>query len=59
MLNWLAKALNLPDFFLSDRSGGGVIQVSIVNYDVRFEIFLLFCFFVTTYVVIYITDWSL
>ncbi|VDN12552.1 unnamed protein product [Dibothriocephalus latus] len=27
MLDWMAKLLNLPEFFLSDTEGGGVIQV--------------------------------
>ena len=31
MMDWLAKALNLPDEFLSKGKGGGVIQVSVVE----------------------------
>ena len=32
MLDWLVRALDLPDFFLAESNGGGVIQVNTLGF---------------------------
>ena len=43
MMDWLAKALKLPQEFLSGGKGGGVIQVRICHYGYHTINYIILC----------------